>query len=270
MADGDGGNEPMFAEDAVIRRVAAEAALVGGGLRALLLQVAEPGVAQGVQRHSDFATRPMDRLVGTLSFVQGTIFGTRAEAAALANWVRSRHRKVVGPGYDAADPGLQVWVNATLFDTSLRLYERFLPALTVAEREEFYRDYAVLATSLNTPGTAWPATYVEFESYWDSTVASLTVSAEARSVARDLLYAKTLPFYLRPAAPLNRFITTGLLPASIREQYGLEWGEVRERRFQRLLNAVGAVYRLVPGFLRRLPAKVLLVHVRRTVAKYTR
>ncbi|MCW2861584.1 MAG: hypothetical protein JWP48_3292 [Actinoallomurus sp.] len=45
-----------FGDDAVIHWVAAEPALLAGGGRALLLQLAHPKVARGVADHSDFAS----------------------------------------------------------------------------------------------------------------------------------------------------------------------------------------------------------------------
>ncbi len=51
------------------RRLQVEGVLLAGGLRALLLQLAQPAVGHGVARHSAFETDPLARLHGTLAFV---------------------------------------------------------------------------------------------------------------------------------------------------------------------------------------------------------
>ena len=63
----------------MIRRVAAEPALIAGAGRALLLQLAHPKVAQGVADHSDFENDPLPRLTGTLDFLTFVVWGTPEE-----------------------------------------------------------------------------------------------------------------------------------------------------------------------------------------------
>ena len=89
----------------------AEALLLGGGAAAILLQAADPTIAASVARHSNFATRPLDRLHGTLTYLYVTEFGTPEEAAAVARQVGAAHRPVPG----AQDEQLQLWVAATLY-----------------------------------------------------------------------------------------------------------------------------------------------------------
>ncbi|HLJ07244.1 MAG TPA: oxygenase MpaB family protein, partial [Acidimicrobiia bacterium] len=115
-----------------MRTVAREGALLAGGARAILLQVAHPGVARGVAEHSDFATRPLDRLRATLGYVYGVTFGTPEESRAVAAMVTEAHRAVAGAGYRASDPELQLWVAATLYDTAVLIYERLLGPLDPA------------------------------------------------------------------------------------------------------------------------------------------
>src|SRR6476661_2280383 len=104
----------LFPEDAVIRRVGREGALVMGGGRALLMQLAHPSVAQGVAEHSDFEADPMARLRGTLEATYTIVFGTDEAAARTAASVHAVHDRVTGAGYRANDPELLCWVNATL------------------------------------------------------------------------------------------------------------------------------------------------------------
>src|SRR6266851_3791570 len=63
----------------VLYRVNAETALLLGGARALLMQLALPGVAAGVDEHSDFRSRPLRRLWRTLTLTYRLAFGAEAE-----------------------------------------------------------------------------------------------------------------------------------------------------------------------------------------------
>ena len=94
-----------------MRDVSAEGALLAGGGAAILLQVADPSVAAGVAKHSDFASRPLLRLRTTLTYVYAVVFGTESEALAVRAMVDRAHGPVAG----AFDPELQLWVAATLY-----------------------------------------------------------------------------------------------------------------------------------------------------------
>jgi uncharacterized protein (DUF2236 family) len=241
----------MFGEDAVIRWVAAEPALIAGGGRALLLQLAHPQVAQGVADHSDFANDPLPRLAGTLDFLTFVVWGTPEEAQRAAGTVRHIHEHVIGPGYSAGDPALQNWVNATLTETALDLYTRLFGRLPEAVAERYYQDATQVAAILGCPREAQPADLTAFRAYFAEMVAALEVTDTARRLARAVLEARRLPAYLKPGLPLNRFVTAGLLPAPIRRQYGLVWSPGRERSLAALLRATGAGSHLVPGSVRR-------------------
>lgn len=233
------GDVEPFADDAVIRRVAAEGVLIAAGGRAVLLQIAHPRVAAGVAAHSDFQHQLVHRLRGTLWYMVGTVYGDSQEMQDVADMVNAVHRGVVGPGYSANDPDLQVWVGATLYESTVVLYERVMGPLPADQRGELLREYGALATALGCPADKWPADLETFRTYWDGMIATLEVSDQARDIARDVLYPVNIPMALRPLAPLHRLVTLGLLPARIRAEYGLPWPPAR----QRVLNAGFAVVR---------------------------
>ncbi len=125
----------LFGADAAIRKVNGEAVLLVGGGRALLMQLAHPLVARGVAEHSGFQANPFARLQRTLAAVYAIVFGTEEEARQAVDTVRAVHDRVRGPGYEANDPRLLLWVHATLVDTALRVYSRFIGALSQREAE---------------------------------------------------------------------------------------------------------------------------------------
>ncbi|MBB6173566.1 uncharacterized protein (DUF2236 family) [Nocardiopsis mwathae] len=251
----------LFADGAAIRRINREAVLLGGAGYAVLMQVAHPAVGQGVREHSDFAARPVNRLRGTLTFVYGQVFGTREEAERIARIVRAMHTKITGPGYDALDPDLQLWVAATLYDSGIRLYELTFGPLPPQDKDEAYRQASVFATSLGCPPETWPPSRDAFDAYWDRMVASIDVDDSAREIARALL-APANPL-LRPLARFQAFLASGLLPPRIRDQLGLAWSEARQRRFDRLFSALRRVYPRLPAAVRTFPMRAYMWDMRR-------
>jgi uncharacterized protein (DUF2236 family) len=252
--------------NAEMRAVAREAALLAGGARAILLQVAHPAVGRGVAEHSDFTARPLDRLRATLTYVYCVTFGAPEEIAAVAAKVTAAHRNVTGAGYRATDPELQLWVAATLYDTALLVYQELFGPLDDAVADEVYRQYAVLGTALQVPAGRWPADRAAFGAYWQEMIDSLEVSDDARRVARDLLNAEGAPLVFKAARPVNRFLTTAWLPEPIRRQYGLGWGTNQQRLYDVAMKVGGPVYRLVPAPIREVPKTWYLRDMRKRLA----
>ena len=87
-------------------RINREAALLLGGGRALLMQVAHPKVAAGVADHSDFQRDPLARLNRTLELSLALSFGSANEVRAAARQINRVHERVAGEGYSALDPDL--------------------------------------------------------------------------------------------------------------------------------------------------------------------
>lgn len=236
--------------------VAAEVVLLAGGARAILLQVANPAIGHAVARHSDFASRPLDRLRATMTYVYAVVYGTPEEVRLVRRRVNAAHGPVRqaasgdeadggGGGYSAFDPHLQLWVTATLYNTATDLYERVFGQLDAASADRLYREYEVIGTALQLPPGLWPPDRAAFQLYWQEQLRILTVDAESHRVAADLLYPRS-PRWLRALMPLARLTTAGLLPAEVRRAYGLPWGPGRRRRFELWMRAVRFVYPRLP------------------------
>lgn len=250
-----------------MRRVAREGALLTGGARAILLQVAHPAVGRAVADHSDFADRPLARLRATLVYVYGVTFGTPAEVEAVSSMVTAVHRKVRGPGYRATDPDLQLWVAATLYETALLIHRELFGPLEAGEAEAVYRQYALLATALQVPNRLWPADRAAFRAYWERMTATLEVGDHAREVADQLLYPDAAPLWMKSAMPLIRFLTAAWLPERIRRGYGLPWDERRQRHYELARRAAAAAYPRLPLVVRKAPKTWYLHDLRRRLAE---
>lgn len=255
-------------EDSAVRLVLREASILAAAGRAILLQVAHPKVARGVAEHSRFAEDPLKRLQGTMYYVYGTAFGTPEEAAWIAGAVNDIHKHVTGPGYSADDPELQLWVAATLFDSGLQIYEATLGPMTEAMQEELRQEYARFATQLGCPEDLWPSSVAEFRQYWQRQVDTLEVSEDAKRICHEMMYNRTLPWYLRTLLPLNRLITAGLLPERTREEYGFSWDPSRERMFRLVARVLRLAYPRIPRRMRWLPMKLYMRSFRKRYRSY--
>lgn len=250
--------------DPALRRFLADSTPVAAGGRAILLQIADPVVAAGVRRHSDFARRPQQRLAHTLMYVYAVVVGTPEDAAVAASFVTHAHRPVTG----ADDPDRQLWVAATLVDSALRAH-RLLGSTVDDERaEDVLRAYAPIATALRVPAERWPDSMAAFERYWASTLAQLRVTDDARGVVRDLLHPRHAPAWVRAVMPVVRVVTVGMLPAPVRTQYGFPWGPREVRRFRRTVSGLRLLRAVLPGALLRLPGPLLLRAMHRTARRY--
>lgn len=253
---------PLLGPDTVAWKVNHEPAVYLGGGRALLLQVAHPLVAAGVEQHSDYQANPWARLHRTLDTVVKIAFGEREISEAAANRLIRRHDYVKGVSedgvrYEAQDPDLLVWVWATLLDTSLVMYGRCRGRLPDEERDRFYDEQKLFAYACGVPRGYPPGGWDDFSTYWERMLAEeLRVTDAARAVA-DSIVNPTVPRLLRPLFRPNTLLTAGLLPPTLREEYGFEWGPTQERRLDAVFAALRAGSHIVPRRARHFPASHL-------------
>ncbi len=256
-------SRPASTRDRAFRRLLADSTPVAAGGRAILLQIADPVVAAGVRRHSDFARRPQQRLAHTLSFVFAVVSGTPADAAIAASFVNRAHVPVTG----ADDVDRQLWVAATLFDSARQAHAAFGSDVFAVRAEEVLQAYAPIGTALRVPPSRWPRSVAAFDRYWVETLDGLTVTDDARGVVRDLLHPRFAPWWVRAAMPLVRVVTVGMLPERIRAGYGFAWGPRERRRYERAVRVLRVVRALVPGWLLRLPGPLLVRAMRRAARR---
>jgi len=244
-------------------RVSGEGVLLLGGGRALILQVAHPGVAAGVAQHSDYRRSPWQRLYRTIDVTTQIVFGDEAGSGSAAERLRRVHARVRGRddrgrSYSALDPDLLLWVQATLLDTSLLIYDRYVHPLSEAERAAYYEQMKPVAAAYGIPPDRLPPDWAAFRRYFAAMLGGrLRVTHTTREVAATVLDPE-LPALARPparpAVEAIRLVTTGTLPAGLREELGLPWGPLRERLLSASQLTVRRLLPLLPALLRRFPA----------------
>jgi uncharacterized protein (DUF2236 family) len=253
-----GPDSGLFGPGTMTWRVNREAVLLAGGGRALLLQVAHPSVAAGVEQHSDYDTDPWGRLYRTLDLVTRITFGDTATSDKAARRLRGAHARVNGTradgaAYDARDPDLLLWVWATLVESSLLVYTRYVGRLSREEVERYYAEQQRFAVACGVPDGHWPATHADFTAYYERMIADvLHVTDDSRRVAKAVI-SPDLPRPVRPVFDVLNLVTVGLLPPSLREQYRLSWGPNRERLLNASAVAVRRTLPLLPKLVREFP-----------------
>lgn len=251
-----------FDDRSMIRRVHRERVVVPYGRRALLMQAAHPLAFAGLIAHTGAIDEPYERLARTARVIHAVTFGPRAEADRLTRRVRAMHRRVrgelaapagrfpAGTPYAADDPALLLWVLATLADSGLAVYERYVRRLRESERRAYWRDYCQVGRLFGLRPAQLPeslADYVEEMLRGPD----LHVTDEARELAVRIVLHPPVPLLARPLLEVANFATIGLLPARLRREYGLRWDPART-----LVLAGGAEYAkrlvvpLLPGRLR--------------------
>jgi uncharacterized protein (DUF2236 family) len=237
-----------FSDDSLLRRVHREHVLAFSGQRALLMQATLPAAFDALFAHSEGFEAPYERLERTAVVMNTIAFGTRKDADRMTRRVRAMHRRA---GVD--DPAWLLWVLATLVDSAIVVYERYVCALSEDEREAYWRDYRVIGNLFGLADADMPADIAAFDAYVAAmlTGPELGVTPRARELAVEIVMRPPVPLKFRPVLELANFITVGLLPAEIRRAYGFGWDPVRG-----LALAGGAEYAkrvlvpLLPGRLR--------------------
>ena len=277
---------PFYGPESEAWRLSREAMLLlGAGPRALLLQIAHPLVAAGVAEHSDFRSDPWARLAGTLRSYLRIVYGSGPAARAEVRRLEALHRRVrgtvlepaaaarFGSRYSARDPGLALWVHATLVDSTLVAYDAWIEPLTPDRRAAFYAETVAVGRAFGIPPDRLPRDIDAFDAYVAGMLApggEAQVGDTARGLADTILHPPLGPAAAAAGAigevlaPLLDVIppvlygwlfwpAIGLLPPTVRAGYRLPWGP-RERLVSAWLVTTWRVGRTVfPASIRQMP-----------------
>ncbi len=235
--------------------------LLGAGPRALLLQIAHPLVAAGVNEHSDFRADPWKRLQGTLWSFLRIVYGTTPAARAEIRRLNRLHTTIVGEGYHARDPELSMWVHATLVDSTIVAADAWLEPIDRERRARFYDETKPIGRAFGIPESLLPADLDAFEAYLDGMLGpggAVRVGPLARELAQTIVHPP-LPGVLGalpiPAVAYDwtMWPGVGLLPPSVRDAYGFPW-DTRHRLVSDWLVASWRAWNpLLPTSFRQMP-----------------
>lgn len=227
--------------------------LLGTAGYALLLQVAHPTVGHGVHQYSSFARDPWGRLLRTLDYVHGTVYGGPQLAGTIGARVRGLHKTIRGelPGgerYHAMEPEAFAWVHATLALGVVEGHRVFTRAMTAHEIGAFWRQWRDVGRLVGVRDRDLPEEWPELERHAADLIAGRLEWTPAIPEVMATLSAAVPPDIpgMHPAlwrvlrSPMGRTLhvqSLGLLPRSLRHRLGLPWTR-RDARTFALLTAL--------------------------------
>jgi uncharacterized protein (DUF2236 family) len=221
------GDPGLFGPDAICWKVHADfAAMMAGGISALLLQALHPLALAGVWDHSTFRADILGRLRRTATFIAGTTYGSRADALALVERVKTIHLAVTGTApdghpYRASDPALLTWVHVAEVSSFLGAYLRFVnPTLPGEAQDQYYAEVARIAELLG--ATDVPRSRAEVAAYLRAMQPELVASDRTFEVVRVLMEAPAPRPAMRPAGTLIRNAGIDLLPPFAQQMLGFD------------------------------------------------
>jgi uncharacterized protein (DUF2236 family) len=234
--------------------------LIFGGGRAFLMQAAHPKVAQGAIDFSAYAEDPYGRVFRTVRAMTILLVGSTREVNATAKYINRLHATVqgtlkhntgrhkIGEHYSAMDPEALLWVHVAFVDSMLSAYRAFVGPLSEDDCEAYWQESLRYARRLGLTDAMLPPSYTAMQAYIRECIASgeVAVGAEANEVARTVLFPP-LPWYRRPIWALVRLITSGQLPAEIRQGYGLHWRWYHRLGFRLICSTLRLLRRIFLG-----------------------
>ena len=238
----------LFGPGSMAWRVHCEPAMLVGGLRALMVQALHPLAIAAVADHSSYRSDLFGRFMRTTDYVLTTVFGSTGQAEALGARVRQMHRAirgvdpVTGRPYAANDPELLLWIHATLVESFLAAYRRFVGPLDAGEADRFVAELVRQAQLVGLSADDVPATEMANQRLVDSYRPVLTLTRTALEAVDTVLHPP-LPAWGRPFWWLAGQAAISLLPDHALSMLGLRRSPAAEAVAHSLLRCVGTLSR---------------------------
>jgi uncharacterized protein (DUF2236 family) len=257
-----------FGPDSVTWRIMREPLIGLGGPRALLMQAAHPLVAAGARQHSFYAEDPWKRLKETGQWVARVVYGTRAQADWAIRGLNHAHHHVTGElepenatervpantPYRAMQSELLRWVHATMLDSLLVTYEALVGRVSDADADRFVQEWNPIARRVGVRPEHTFHSRAQLRTYIDDEIERGAVGVgEGSRIVAETIFRPPLD-HIQPAWNRMLVFPLGLLPDSLRRQYGVRWtalhrlefrAEVAGLRRARQAASIGAA--VVPG-----------------------
>lgn len=255
----------VFGPDSMFWRLGRYSTAFLGAGRAALLQNAHPWVANAIKQHSRTMDDPMGRFRGTFTNVFKMVYGSLDQVIDSALKVHHIHSHiqgeieedsgafVKGSRYQANEANAMLWVHATLWETTVKMYELVIGELTDQEKETYYNEAKMFAFLFGIPEDKQPPNWHEFLAYnermWNSD--ELTVRDASREIS-SFLFTFNKP--LTPVLTRFEIFTSMIMPERLREQYQLPPATPENLQlFEKYVKHLRSVYPRLPKHLRYLP-----------------
>jgi uncharacterized protein (DUF2236 family) len=213
-----------------------------GGLRALIVQALHPLAIAAVADHSDYKSDVWGRYARTSNYVVTTIFGSTRQALALGARVRAVHRpmrgvdRVTGLPYAADDTVLLLWIHATLVESFLAAYRRFVGPLEPDEADRYVTELVRQAELVGLEAGQVPPTEAGNRGFIES-CRGMLVATRHSVEALETVLNPPLPPWRRPVWWAVGQAAVSLLPDYAVELYGIRRNRAAEAAVRPLVSS---------------------------------
>ncbi len=195
-----------------------------GGVAAVIMEFALPGVRSGVWDHSSFKEQPVERLQRTGLAAMVTVYGAQGQARDMIDHVTRMHNKISGvteegDAYSASDVELLNWVQATAIYGFAESYSRYVKRLDATSMDRCFTEGLPAARLYGATGA--PSSKTEF----DALLARLEPRMSASPIVFEFLdIMKDAPVLSQAFKPVQRLLVgaaVDIVPDRIRTVLGL-------------------------------------------------
>ena len=203
-----------------------------GGMRALLVQALHPRAMAAMDQRSGWRQDPWGRLRRTSEYIATTIYGDTRAAHAAAERVQAIHRRisgfdaVTGRPYRADDPELLLWIHCVEVDSFLAAYRNYGGRLGDEEADAYVSEMTRAGELVGVRTEDMPRSVDELNAYLEG-VTGLCVTPAAREGLR-LVLSPPVSLPGRIAWTVPAVAAVAILPAHVRDLYGLPWFQPAE------------------------------------------
>ena len=240
------GEEALLPADSVTWRIFKNpVSMFVGGITAVILELAEPRVRDGVWNNTTFRTDPMGRLRRTGLAAMVTVYGPRSKAETMIASIRRMHGKISGVteegfSYNANDEELLNWVQATASYGFTEAYSQWVESLTNGEKDKIYDEGCVPANLYGAVGA--PRSQAEQQTLFDTMQSKMKPTEVINEFLELMLNTPVFPKLLRPYQHLLVRAAVDTLPLDTRQYLKLDVPRWRLKNWQRsLIKLTGRV-----------------------------
>ncbi|MGH2348994.1 MAG: oxygenase MpaB family protein, partial [bacterium] len=216
-------------------RIAASPVMGVVAVASALYQMLNPRVMWMIDQASSFKTNPALRgeLTGEYTFT--ITFGDTEQAEKAGAALRYIHSLMkaknpqTGDEYTPNEPELLMWVHCTLTWVALQAADRWGPALSPAEHDQYVKEQQTAARLVGLDPSTVPATRAGLEAYLQGMRPWLAFVIEAQWFRDMMVPTGLIPDLKSLVMRWVQQAAVGLLPADARELYGFHYTPWHER-----------------------------------------
>lgn len=200
------------------------ATLFIGGVAAVILELAEPRVRTGVWENTSFRTDPVAGLRRTGLAAMTTVYGPKSRAKKMISRINQIHDRIEGRtpsgvAFQANEPELLTWVQATAAYGFIEAYSAYATPISNTDRDRYYREASAAAVLYGAVDA--PRSLSDQQALFDAMTPKLEASETIFEFLRIMKRARAFPQPAQIAQHSLVRAAVDLTPAPVRAILGL-------------------------------------------------